>query len=49
MNVGNDVKQLSSKIKSTQSGRVDIELRQPCLQYGVRCIDREKYENRKKV
>ena len=46
-----DVKQLRSKItqsKSTQSGRVEIELRQQCLQYGVRYIDREKDESRKK-
>ena len=46
MNVVKDVKQLRSKIKSTQSGRV--ELRQQCLQYGVRYIDREKDESRKK-
>ena len=37
-------KQLRSKIKSTQSGRVEIE----CLQYGVRYIDCEKDESRKK-
>ena len=41
-------KQLRSKIKSTQSGRVEIELRQQCLQYGVRCIDRSNDESRKK-
>ena len=29
-------KQLRSKIRSTQSGRVEIELRQQCLQYGVK-------------
>ena len=43
-----DVKQLRSKIKSTQSGGVEIELRQQCLQYGVRYIDCEKAESRKK-
>ena len=41
MNVVKDVKQLRSKIKSTQSGRVETELRQQCLQYGVRYIDRD--------
>ena len=41
-------KQLRSKITSTQSGRDEIELRQQCLQYGVRYIDREKEESRKK-
>ena len=48
MNVVKDVKQLCSKIKSTQSGRVEIELPQQCLQYGVRYIDREKDESRNK-
>ena len=33
---------------STQSGRVEIELRQQYLQYGVRYIDREKDESRNK-
>ena len=37
------------KLKSTLSGRVEIELRQQCLQYGVRYyIDCEKDESRTK-
>ena len=48
MNVVKDVKQLRSTIKSTQSGRVEIELRQQCRQYGVRNIGREKDESRNK-
>ena len=44
LNAVKDVKQ----IKSTQSGRVEIELRQQCRQYGVRYIDREKDESRNK-
>ena len=48
MNVVKYVKQLRSTIKSTQSGRVEIELHQQCLQYGVRYIDREKDGSRNK-
>ena len=33
------VKDVNNSVKSTQSGRVEIELRQQCLQYGVSYID----------
>ena len=37
----NVVKDVNNSVKSTQSGRVEIKLRQQCLQYGVRYIDRD--------
>ena len=44
----NVVKDVNNSVQKAQPGRVEIELRQQCLQYGVTYIDREKDESRKR-